>query len=226
MNKKSLRFIAPVLLLLFVSSAISAQEKEVFKRKGYTLTFINQDKSFDPALRTRLVETFFKVYPVLCKTYNPKSAKEVIFVIDTTYKGVAATSDGRVSYSPVWFKQHPEDIDVVTHEVMHIVQDYGNGGGPWWVTEGIADYVRYKFGVDNAGGKWTLPAYKASQSYENGYRITARFFEWLEKHGNEGFIKVLDKSMRDHKYTDGIWKAQTGKTLDENWTAYTMNPAL
>ncbi len=48
---------------------------------------------------------------------------------------------------------------------MHIVQNYGRSTRPGWLTEGIADYVRYKYGVDNVGSKWALPDYKAGQSY-------------------------------------------------------------
>jgi hypothetical protein len=226
MTKPSLRVLG-VAGLLFASafSTASGQDKEVIKKKGYTLTFINEDKSFDPALKTRMIETFFKVYPELKKEYNEKTNREVTFVIDTAYKGVAATGGDRVSYSPEWFKKHPEDIDVVTHEVMHIVQAYGDGGGPWWVTEGIADYVRYQFGVDNAGAKWSLPAYKEGQKYDNSYRITARFLAWIEQ-SKPGIVKTLDKNMRAHTYTDEIWKSHTGKTLDELWAAYTQNPVL
>jgi hypothetical protein len=33
---------------------------------------------------------------------------------------------------------------------MHIVQAYPDGAGPWWITEGIADFVRFDDGIDNA----------------------------------------------------------------------------
>lgn len=224
MNHISDKPVLYVLLFLFFSVAVSAQEKEVINTNGYTLTFINQDPSFDQTVKKRMIETFFKVYPVLRQTYNKAAIKKVTFVIDTAYKGVAATDNGRVSYSPVWFKQHPEDIDVVTHEVMHIVQAYGSNGGPWWITEGIADYVRFTYGVDNAGAKWALPGYKAGQSYDQGYRVTASFFVWLEKRGKGGTIKLLDRAMRTHTYSHDFWKAQTGKSLPELWSEYAAQP--
>jgi len=196
------------LLFLSITSIVSAQkkqviqDKEVIHKNGLTLTFINQDKNFSPVVRKRMIETFFKVYPVLNGQYNEMTAKDVTFIIDTTYKGVAATQGTIVAFSPVWFKQHPEDIDVVTHEVMHIVQNYGSEAGPWWITEGIADYVRYKYGVNNKGAKWALSNYKSGQNYDNGYRTTARFFAWLETHNYSGIVKVLDQHMRDHTYTE------------------------
>jgi hypothetical protein len=227
MNKNTLRRLALAsFLTLSFSAALFAQDKEVIIKRGFTLTFINQDKSFSPVLRTRMINTFFKVYPLLKKDFNNQTSRDVTFVIDTAYKGVAATSAAIVSYSPVWFKQHPEDIDVVTHEVMHIVQAYGNNAGPWWITEGIADYVRYAYGVDNAGAKWALTPFKITQNYDNGYRITARFFAWLEKNGYPGIVKSLDKHMRAHTFTDEVWKTETTKTLAELWAAYSANPAL
>ncbi|HEY0177615.1 MAG TPA: basic secretory protein-like protein [Pedobacter sp.] len=227
MNITSVRALtAACLLFLSLSSVVSAQEKEVFKKKGYTLTFITQNNDFSPALKTRMVETFFQVYPLLKKEYNENTAKSVTFLIDTAYKGVAATTGTTVSFSPAYFKQHPQDVDVVTHEVMHIVQAYGSGDGPWWITEGIADYARYKYGVDNAGAKWTLPDYKSGQKYDNGYRVTARFFAWLEKNGYPGIVIKMDQNMRAHTYNEDLWKAQTTKTLYELWDSYALNPAI
>ncbi|UKT62766.1 basic secretory family protein [Pedobacter mucosus] len=203
---------------------INAQE--IIKKNGYTLSFESNFSALDPQLKKRLIETFFVVYPKLAREYNPKTLKDVKFFIDTAYKGVAATSNGKVTFSSIWMIKHPEDIDVVTHEVMHIVQDYGNSVGPGWLTEGVADYARYKFGVDNAGAKWTLPALKPEHSYKNSYRITARFFAWIEKNVKAGTIKAVDTSLRDHTYTAAIWTTLTDKNLDALWADYIKNPEL
>lgn len=222
MNKKSIFLVFAVICLLF-NSKLSAQE--VIKKNGYTLSFESNFPALDPALKKRLIKTFFEVYPKLAKEYNPSTLKNVKFFVDTTYDGVAATADGKVTYSSIWMVKHPEDIDVVTHEVMHIVQDYGRSVGPGWLTEGIADYARYKFGVDNAGAKWILPALKPEHSYKNSYRITARFFAWLEK-SKPGTIKTVDASLRDHTYTPAIWTRLTGKDLDALWSDYVKNPEI
>jgi len=216
-----------LLIILGLSSNSNAQQTKVFNKKGYQLTFENQDANFSPELKSKLVETFYTVYPKLAKAYNKKTLKGVTFVIDTAYNGVAATDNGRVVFSSKYMTKHPHDIDVVTHEVMHIVQDYGsNNNGPGWLTEGIADYARYKFGVDNEGAKWALPAFKATQSYENSYRITARFLVWIEKNIKPGLVKKLDAQLRNHTFTNDSWKKETGKTLDELWAAYTANPVI
>jgi len=219
--KKTLLLIAAVIATLAVSRNTFAQE--VITKKGYTLTFENNYAALNPALKQRLIETFFEVYPKLATEYNKNTSRKVTIAVDTAYKGVAATSNARVVISSMWMQKHPEDIDVVTHEVMHIVQDYGQSTGPGWLTEGIADYARYKFGVDNATAKWALTGYKPGQNYTQSYRTTAGFLNWVEKSKHAGTVKVLDSKMREHTYTPEIWKAQTGETLDELWTDYTKS---
>ncbi len=211
------------LVLICVCSPFGLKAQEIIKKNGYTLTFENNYEALDPQLKNRLINTFFEVYPKLAAEYNPKTLKKVTFLVDTAYKGVAATANGKVTYSARWMQEHPEDIDVVTHEVMHIVQDYGRSVGPGWLTEGIADYARYKFGVDNAGARWTLPALKPEHSYKNSYRITARFFAWIEKEVKPGTIKAVDASLRDHTYTLEIWTRLTGKDLDGLWAEYVQS---
>ncbi|MFD1003622.1 basic secretory protein-like protein [Ohtaekwangia kribbensis] len=215
--------------LLIMSSATSylfSQHTETIRKRGYILTVINHDKTFDPKVRERMIKTFFDVYPVLMKAYNAKAAKEITFEIDTAYNGVAEASGTHVRYNPKWFHTNPGDIDVVTHEIMHIVQNYPGDAGPWWITEGVADYVRYVYGVDNAGGGWALPPYINGQHYSNGYRVTARFLVWMEKQVKPGIVKTLDRAMRTATYTDAIWQQETGKNIDQLWTSYTENPIV
>ncbi len=223
--KTKITFATTLAFMLLTACSLIAQEN-ITKKKGYTLTFKSNAYNFSPDLKKRLIKTFFKVYPKLAKEYNTKTPKKVTFFIDTAYKGVAATSNARVVFNPVYMENHPEDIDVVTHEVMHIVQGYGYSSGPVWLTEGIADYVRSKYGINNPGAKWSMPDYKEGQSYKNSYRITARFFTWIDEKVNPGTIKKIDQSLRDHIYNVNLWKELTGKTLDELWADYVNDPSL
>ncbi|HKG07592.1 MAG TPA: basic secretory protein-like protein [Pedobacter sp.] len=209
------------LMYQFSKNWISA---DTIRKKGYQLVFISKDLDLDPVLKQNLIDTYFKIYPTLVKTFNKKSTREVLFVVDTAYKGVAEASGNRILFSSKYMGTHSTDIDVVTHETMHIVQGYGYGSGPVWLTEGIADYVRYKYGVDNIGSKWALPEFNEKQSYKNSYRITARFFEWLEQNVKTGLIATLDDQLRKHTYTEQSWAALTGKTIDELWSDYAKSP--
>ncbi|MBD1392903.1 basic secretory protein-like protein [Mucilaginibacter glaciei] len=223
-----------VIFCLFIAVGARAQERDwktvgkyisrdSITKNGYTLIFVNLDTTFaaqGASVKKRMVDAFFKVYPEEAMAFNKKTLKKVVFIIDPEYKGVAATADGTVRYSPKWMLKQPLDLDVVTHEVMHIVQDYGDGAGPGWLTEGIADYVRYAYGIDNATAKWSLPALKPTHHYDNAYRITARFLAWIEKDIKKGTVQKLDSRLRAHTYTSDSWKKLTGKTVDELWEAY------
>jgi hypothetical protein len=219
----------PVLSLLLWTTAAaqtsvagtsaSYETRDSITRGPYTLIVINKQEGFDTAVINRMVETYFTVYPKLAETFNREAAKKVTFLIDPSYEGVAATARDVIMYNPEWFVKHPGDIDVVTHEAMHVVQAYKRHV-PGWVTEGIADYVRYKFGVDNEGAGWKLPAFSPEHSYRDSYRITARFFNWIEENIKKGFVVALDSRARAGQYNAAVWKEITGKTLDELWQEY------
>ena len=224
--------------LLFTLTQANAQRKwnniyskedisrDSITQKGITLIFVNKQKGFPESLQREMKQTFFKIYPLELKGYNPDALKKVAMIIDPDYKGVAATAGGVIRVSPDWMEKNPEDLDVVTHEAMHIVQAYPRGSGPGWITEGIADFVRYKLGINNKAAHWALPNYDNSQKYSNAYRVTARFFVWLSKHYDQAFVSKLDAVMRADAYTPEFWKQQTGKTVDELWANYSMHPEI
>ncbi|HVU56673.1 MAG TPA: basic secretory protein-like protein [Puia sp.] len=191
----------------------------------YSLIFASNDTRFDSLTRQNMINVFFTVYPRMVERFNKSSLTKVGMFIDTAYKAVAETGDGVARFNPAWMKRYPQDVDVVTHEVMHVVQDY-KGNGPGWLTEGIADYVRYVYGVNNKGAKWFLPDYRPGQSYKDAYRVTARFLLWVEKYKYNKIVDDLDKAMRDGTYTAALWKKLTGQTVDELWGEYAKNPAL
>ena len=204
----------------------AAVSGDTITEKGFTLIFVNKAEGFNDTTGKRMIATFFKTYPEQVALYNSGSLKTVTLIIDPAYTGVAAAGGGVIRVNPEWMKKNPEDIDVVTHEAMHIVQAYPHGAGPGWITEGIADYVRYKMGVNNKAGNWSLPAYKEGQHYTNAYRVTARFFVWIEKKYSSDIIQKLDKAMRTKTYTAAFWKEQAGKTVDELWQEYAAAPAI
>jgi hypothetical protein len=234
MKKTILIFIIAILLGPVAGKAVqpgsdeSSAAVQTIKKGKYTLTFECKAPGFDEAINKKLIDTYFKVYPTLVRKYNKKSVKTVAFIIDPNYNGVAGTSNGRVVFSAKYMTSHPGDIDIVTHETMHIVQSYGGRSGmPGWLTEGIADYIRYAYGVDNKGAGWSLPKFSEKQSYKNSYRITARFLAWLEVSGYKGIVKKLDLAGRDKTYDNGeLWKKLTGKTIDDLWADYAKNPTI
>ena len=211
---------------LLVSSLAFCQQQETFEKKGKVLIFTNHDPNLNKDTKKGLVKTFFKVYPKLVKDFNPESMDTIRVKIDTEYDGVAYAHNGRITISSDWLAKKPGDLDVITHEVMHIVQSYPPNSGPGWLTEGIADYVRFKYGVDNQSAGWSLPDYKPENSYKNSYRITARFLYWLTKKYDKNIVQKLDKNMRNKTYSEDLWNQYTGKSLDALWAEYSESPQI
>ena len=203
----------------------STREKSSYEQKGIRLVFTNDDPTLDPRTRDRLVQTFFAVYPAMAAAFNPAASKSVQISVEKRYHGVAATAGTTIHVNPGWFHQNPEDLDVVTHEGMHVVQQY-HQYDPVWLVEGIADYARYKFGVNNKAAGWTLPDYNPKQNYDNSYRVTARFLAWLEARVKPGIVVTLDRAMRTGSYSPLLWQEQTGKSVEQLWQDYGRNPAL
>jgi hypothetical protein len=189
-------------------------------KEGVTFIVIVQDSLFSTVTQQKVTDAFFTVYPQEVKRFNPASAKKVVFIVDPTYDGVAATNNAVIRCSPKWLAEHPEDVDLVTHEAMHIVQDYHKGNTPWWLTEGIADYVRYKYGVNNEKGEWRLPSYATNQHYTNSYRVTARFLVWVEENVDSKIVDEMNKAAFTGTYKEDLWRQYTGKSVDDLWLQY------
>lgn len=220
--KRKLAGLLMVSLTVSASMKVSAQEfstNDTISKGKYTLIFVNKDRDFSPETKQRMIDAFFTVYPLEARRFNRHTLRTVKFFIDPTYTGVAETGDGVARYNPEWLKKNPEDIDVVTHEIMHIVQDY-RFDNPGWLTEGIADYVRYVYGINNVKSKWILPPYRSNQSYTNAYRVTARFLVWLEREKNKKIVDRLDAALRNGTYKKELWMKLTGRTVDELWKEY------
>jgi hypothetical protein len=201
-------------------------KKETHTRKGLTLILINKDSFFNPQTINRLKETFWEVYPKLRKRFNKKSATSITVVISDEYGPVAATLNGIIKINNQWMTNHPEDIDVITHELMHVVQEYSYQVPDNWLTDGIADYARFAFGVNNEKSGWTLTPYQHGHSYKNTYRIAARFLVWVEKRNGPKVIAQINQALRTETYSTAIWIKLTGKELDALWLEYSQNPNI
>ncbi|WP_175545852.1 basic secretory protein-like protein [Sinomicrobium oceani] len=199
-------------------------ETDTLQQGDLTLLFVNKSEGFPVSLKEDMIGTFFTNYPLLMQDFNPDAQKTVAFRIEPSYNGVAYVFGGFATYGTSYITNNPQDTDVVTHEIMHLVQSYG-GNSPSWISEGIADYVRYVYGLNNQAANWSLPAYSPNHHYTDAYRVTARFFAWLENR-YEGIIRELDSQLRAAPYQDTFWQNYTGKTVDVLWQDYSQDPDL
>jgi hypothetical protein len=163
----------------------------------------------------KLLEKWYPIIVELLRSDGFTPPREVKLVFEKG-RGIAGTAGNTIHINADWIKQHPDDFGMVIHEAVHVVQSYPRPN-PGWVTEGIADYVRY-FHFEPKVKQPPLDAEKAG--YRDSYRTSASFFAWIEKNYDKRIVKELNRAMRKSKYQDELLKTRTGKTLDELWREY------
>ncbi len=135
----------------------------------------------------------------------------ITIVFDPKYDGVAATSGDRIVCSTKWFKERPEDLGAIVHELVHVVQHYGEGDRPGWLTEGIADHIRWFNYEPETARPHPNPA---KAKYSDSYRTSAAFLDWTQKTYDKDLVVKLNAACREARYSDDLWKQYTGKTLE------------
>lgn len=138
----------------------------------------------------------------------------------------AAAAGTRVMCNLPWFEknQEGEGIGAVVHEMAHVVQQYrfGSRGTPFWLQEGIPDYVRWFVYEPEKNGARIRDIDGAK--YDAAYRISANFLNWATITYDKDLVKKLNAAVRSGKYKDEMWKDLTGgKTLEqlnEEWKTW------
>lgn len=205
------------------STLIPNPPRDCETRGDFALCVTNHDTRTRSATVAHMTDLFFDVYPRLVERFNAGAPRTVEFSIGPS-SYIAGASGNEVRYQTEWLLDHPEDYDVVVHEVMHIVQSYTTA--PGWLTEGIADYVRDQYGVNNAAAGWSLQMPGAGSSYTDGYGTTGRFLLWLEARYEVEFVDMLDTELRGGSYVPDFWISYTGKTVEQLWQDYVADPAM
>jgi len=160
-----------------------------------------------------------KFYPTIISQLGTPHGQQPISVRITFRPGpgVAATGGGHIVCSTAWFTAHPDDYGAVIHELCHVVQAYGHQRAPGWVTEGIADYVRwFKFEPPQRRPRPD----PARSRYTDGYQTTAAFFDWIVRTKDKTFVRRLNADIRSGKYSDDLFRQYAGKPVDELWDEY------
>ncbi len=189
-----------------------------------------RSSQFSPS---RLIENFNTVYATLAEAWNHGKMKDVVYTVNTTSDGVADTrgtgkeNEALVTmYLKFYTSQNYTSVDSITHELTHVCQEnYQTGyGGPdtedsgSWIVEGMTDYSRYVYGMYPQG--FELYAFSKSQSYTDSYRITARFFVWIEENICPTLAEQLNEALRTEVYTSKFFDRITGYSLNELWEMY------
>ncbi|XP_011658890.1 uncharacterized protein LOC105434420 [Cucumis sativus] len=149
-----------------------------------------------------------------------KHVEKISLFIDKNLDGVALNMNNEIHVSANYISSYSGDLKreitgLLYHEMTNIWQWNGNLKAPSGLIEGIADYVRLKSGyipgtwVEPGGGNW----------WDEGYDVTARFLDYLERSVRSGLVAELNRKMRNG-YSDDYFRQLMGKPVDELWAEY------
>jgi hypothetical protein len=151
---------------------------------------------------------------------------EVLFQFKTDMKGTPAYAQGnQISLNVQWFRKEldREARGSVVHEMVHVVQNYwiarrnnrNATRNPGWIVEGIPDYIRWFLYEPQTKGAEITERNWDRAKYDDSYRTTGNFLNWITKDKSKDLVKKLNAACREGKYTTDLWKEWTGKTIEE-----------
>ncbi|MFT4549413.1 MAG: hypothetical protein ACI8XO_003178 [Verrucomicrobiales bacterium] len=140
--------------------------------------------------------------------------------------GVPAYASGSsVKLNAPWFKNQlkREAKGCVIHELVHVVQNYWRARlvnrnakpTPSWLTEGIADYVRWFLYEPEKRGALMSPARLAKARHDASYRVTANFIDWVARNYDGKIAEKLNSAAREGRYEESLWKEFTSREIGE-----------
>ena len=120
-----------------------------------------------PTLPATLATHLAQILTLLDLPHTTTLPPLTIILSDSPDCGVAHTTDGTITLSSryiasrtvsfaeggntpadeLWKRTRTEIEGVLCHELVHVVQEDGDGSAPGWWIEGVADWVRMKAGL-------------------------------------------------------------------------------
>jgi hypothetical protein len=212
-----------VLAICIALSAVAALAQDrPAADKGKPALTIAVDTTETPdmaAWAARAKELCEKNYAMICEQlgedgFHPPTKFSIVFKVG---RGIAATSGRTITCRKGWFTAHPDDYGAVIHETCHVVQGYRRAQPPSWVTEGIADYVRW-FVYEPAERRPHVDPRRAR--YTDSYQTTAAFFDWIVRAKDKTFVKRLNAACRRGEYKEELFQTYAGKPVGELWQEF------
>lgn len=207
----------PVLALPLLTGLARPVTADDTPAPEYKITFdYSADETLAPVVE-KMKTLFADDYPKLVKRFGNPDRPAPTDIKAVFVKGLdhpAHAGGNTVTLSVEWYKQRPEDLGALTHELTHLVQGYRSRSNPGWLVEGIADYSRALYGPKDDG--WKMPKLTEKNSYTQSYRVTARFLVWLDDK-KPGAVDEIHHRMQKGTYKPEAWEEATGKNLDDLW---------
>jgi hypothetical protein len=159
------------------------------------------------------------IFDLLNPVGRPPARTITIVFKGPSMKGVAYTRapESTITISAAWVKKHPDDIGMVIHELTHVVQNYprSKGANPFWVVEGIADYIRY---YEFEPEKRTPIDWK--KTYRDGYGVASAFLDWTQRTHAPHLIEKLNARLAIGEYTDELFADYASAPLERLWEEF------
>ena len=220
------------------SSAAKPREKPFVTRTPDGKYEITIDFSRAPDMKewaeTKLAPVLVEWYPKIVALLPSEGyrAPQHFKVIIRPGRGVADTAGTRVNAYVPWLREEAggEAVGALVHEMVHIVQQYGEARhnpaareNPGWLVEGMADYVRWYLYEPQSHGADIGPRHVTRVRYDNSYRPTANFLNWVSEKYDKNLVPEINAVLREGNYDDAFWSQHTGKTIEqlgEEWKAH------
>jgi hypothetical protein len=189
---------------------------------------VSQSPDLKEWAETQLRPAVDKWYPIWVDSLASEgfSAPKKFTITIKPMDGVAATGGTDVEVSESWIKgqiKKPdwnEAVGSVMHELVHVVQQYGDQRNPGWLVEGIADYFRW-FHYEPIEHRPKLSARRAARAkYSDSYQTTAGFLEYVAKNHDHEFVVKMNAALRQGRYTPELWQEFTGLSVQDLWSEY------
>ncbi len=150
-----------------------------------------------------------------------EAPKKFSIKFDKDMQGVAYTQGTDIHCAAPWYRNElkREGKGSIVHEMVHVVQQYGHKRhatqAPGWLVEGIPDYIRWYLFEPESHGADINKRSLARAHFDGSYRVSANFLNYVVTKYDKDLIKKLNAPLREGAYNSTIWKALTGKTVDE-----------
>jgi Peptidase of plants and bacteria len=172
------------------------------------------------------------IYPQILALLAEDTAKlprqfGIVFKRRLTGDNAGGTQGTLIELNSDWFARVPDDLAMIlVHEMTHVAQQPNRKayGKAFYWTEGMADYVCFKFGRTN---DWVCPECSAAYPhYTSGYTCSGAFLLYLDAHYGSNIVRRLNAALHRGTYSDQFFVQATGRTLETLWTDFQQTPAF
>lgn len=147
---------------------------------------------------------------------KPRDSVKIVF--RPKMRVPAATGGGTISVNAEYVRGHTDDLGMMVHELVHVVQAYpAQKANLGWLTEGIADYIRFWKYEPQVRQRKINPE---KASYRDSYRTTAAFLGWLVASKDPNIVNKLNARLRVGGADETIFNDLLGKGVDDLWKEF------